>query len=144
VEGLADVYIELPISEAEDWENYFWYATGPSPDRLPMFVKSAKDKEWVDRGDALFVVRGENAHVRSPVSGQVISLYHGAYLIQPIKGFSLPENVGRFMFGEVIELGKRIEAEVATYDQMGFIGRLFNRPSFRLEDVKSRRKSPEL
>jgi hypothetical protein len=120
---LTDVLIELPTGLVHEWENYFWYATGPSISALPIFKnavgegKFIEKGQWIEKGDPILSFSSYNVHVRSPYSGIVHGIgSSGTLLLRPIKGFTFREDSGNILFREVVAFGHRIENEIVAYE----------------------------
>jgi len=152
MKDLASVHIEVPINIVNEWENYFWYATGPSPSALPVFKVVIGESgfitngQWVEKGQPLKAIKSYDINVRSPISGLIKDTYRNGIIIQPKKDFIFPENAGELMFREVVNFGHRIENELAQYKAMSSLNRLI----FDLRNggspwsyVESRRASPK-
>jgi hypothetical protein len=126
MKNLANVAVAVPFGLAEAWGGYFWYALGPSSKNADIFQGRPSVGTWVERGDSIYTLKGNRASMRSPISGLVISSNLPNLMIQPFNGFSLSEDDGFFMFREIIEFGYHIESEIAKFDEMSVLEKLWN------------------
>lgn len=143
---LDNVAVVIPIGEAEKYGSYFWYAIWNADPAHAKVFKAAPVGTWVNRGDPVYSLKDGSASVRSPVSGVVVANEFSNLIIQPVRGYTLSQYDGEFVFGEIISLIHTIEETVANQANggCGCLGLIFGigekYPSVRKKTPEERAK----
>ncbi len=157
--------IAVPHMHADQWENYFWYASGPSPSKLPLFRVSVKVGQSVKADEPIYSCEACNIHVRSPVNGKVLSTCHRVNMVDPLGTLHmmiLPDEQpyyadARLIFKDLLLYAEWIESQISWEKRLTRRDRIWHwfkgvqpeapprgfNSNVRLSLAESRRKDPE-